>query len=639
MDPRRRPSNDIPSILARIDRPSRAVVTAGMPYANGKLHLGHLAGAFVPGDIHARWLGMLIGRENVMFVCGTDDHGSTSDVAARAAGQSVRAFIDGIHVEQRAILERYQIDLDTYTGTSRPGTYERQVARCQDMLRTLRDNGLLPVRTTAQWYDPVAERFLPDRLVRGTCPNPKCGNPEAYGDECSKCGHQHEPDALLEPRSTLSDATPELRDTAHGFLDMYSVSETLRTWIQSKKKSWRPAVLGVVLGTVMPALRVAAEDDAAYKEVRAQLPKHKKQFAPGRILVLQFADKPSLAAAQATLAEAHITTELDDAWGHRSITRDVDWGIPVPDDLDPQLTGKTLYVWPDSLIAPISFTETALVEAGRDPSEVDAFWKDPKARVYQFLGQDNVFFYVLLQGALWLGTQDDPHRMPVEGELQMTEIFGCFHLLVGGEKMSKSTGNFVNAIDLLEQGYDADQIRYYLALMGLASKQSSFDFDALKERNRFLAGPMNAAFERCISAAHSKFDGVIPEGELLEEVKKDTEKIVARYTHAMQKADYHALLYDVENYARRINKLFARYKPHDDRHPEQGRRDALFSCFAVLKTLMIMLYPFTPSTMERLRVALRLPQDVFSVDQLGTTIPAGHAVGPNGSYYPHAPEE
>jgi methionyl-tRNA synthetase len=350
--------------------------------------------------------------------------------------------------------------------------------------------------------------------------------------------------------------------------------------------------------------------------------------------VLQFADADTLAAGRAVLDQHGIPHVLNDDWGHRSITRDVDWGVPVPADIDPELAGKTLYVWPDSLIAPISFCEVALEQRGEDPAGVDAFWRDPDARIYQFLGQDNVYFYVLMQGAMWLGTQADPQRLPVAGELQLTDVFGCFHLLLEGGKMSKSLGNFVTADELLERGYSADQIRYYLSLLGLSRKQSNFEFEAFDERNRFLAGPMNAAFERPISAALSKFDGKVPDGELVDGLVEATEKVVQRYVGAMQKAEYHAMLFDVENYARKVNSLFTQYKPHDDRHPEKERRDALYSSFYVLKNLMIMLYPFTPHVMERLRVALRLPESVFAIDELGTPIPAGHEVGPNGSYFP-----
>jgi methionyl-tRNA synthetase len=145
---------------------------------------------------------------------------------------------------------------------------------------------------------------------------------------------------------------------------------------------------------------------------------------------------------------------------------------------------------------------------------------------------------------------------------------------------------------------------------------------------------MNAAFERPISAAHSKFGGRVPDGVLLDKVVADTTRIVQRYVRAMERADWPTLLFDLENYARTINSLFTQYKPHDDRHPEEGRRNALYSAFYVLKNLMIMLYPFVPATMERLRESLRLPADVFRIDELGTGLPAGHELGAKGVYFP-----
>jgi methionyl-tRNA synthetase len=629
-----RGSHDIASVVARIHRPRRAVVTAGMPYANGPVHLGHLAGAHVPADIHARWLGMVIGRPNVLYVCGTDEHGSTSELAALQAGVPIRDLLDRVHDQQAATLRRYSIGLDVYTGTARPECFPLHQAMSQDFVRKLYRNGMLEKRASRQWYDPKLERFLPDRYVRGKCPNPKCDNESAYSDECDKCGHQHDPSELINPRSALSDATPVMRDTVHWFLDMWKVAETLRVWIESKAGSWRQSVLSEVLGRVLPGLRFAGDREAAYKELRASLPPHKMKYTAGKNIALQFKNRPDAEAGAAALAAAGIASTPDDDWAHRSITRDVGWGIPLPADLDPEMAGKTLYVWPDSLIAPISFSQVALAARGEPADRYAEFWRDPDARVYQFLGQDNVFFYVLMQGAMWLGTQDDPHRLPGPGDLQLTDIFGCFHLLVSGEKMSKSRGNFITGDQLLDQGHSADQIRYYLALLGLSEKPSNFDFDKLAERNAFLAGPMNATFERPISAAHSKFGGRVPPGVLADKVVADTQRIVGRYVKSMERADYPTMLYEVENYARIINSLFNQYKPHDDRRPEEGRRDALYASFYVLKNLMIMLYPFAPDTMDRVRDSLRLPPDVFRVDELGAPLPAGHEVGPKQPYFP-----
>jgi methionyl-tRNA synthetase len=201
--------------------------------------------------------------------------------------------------------------------------------------------------------------------------------------------------------------------------------------------------------------------------------------------------------------------------------------------------------------------------------------------------------------------------------------------------MSKSRGNFFTGDQLLlEKGYSPDQVRYFLALLSLPEKSSNFDFNTFNERNKFLAGPLNAAFEKPIAAVHSKFGGKVPAGKLLEKAEKETMQIVQRYLKSMEKAEYSTLLFAVENYARLINSFFTQYKPHDDRQPEDSRADALYSCFYVLKNMMIMLYPFAPITMDKLRESLNLPVNVFSIDELGIAIPAGHTIGQKQQFFP-----
>jgi methionyl-tRNA synthetase len=632
--------NDIEAIKKQFPRPEKAIVTAGMPYANGPLHLGHLAGTQVPGDIYSRWMRMLIGAENVLYVCGTDDHGSTSELAALKAGKPVHQFIGEIHERQRETMKRYSIGLDVYTGTSRPECFTHHQELCQNFVRKLHQNGMLEKRTTQQWFDPKLGRFLQDRLVNGKCPNPKCENQNAYSDECEQCGATYSPSELLNPHSTVSDGVPVLKDTVHWWLDMWKVSELLQVWIQGKEKTWRHTLYNEVINTVLPALSFDNTHEAKYKEIKASLPKHKSKYAAGKKVACTFENKIDLEAGRKFLLENGIPSALLDEWAHRPISRDVSWGIPMPTDVDPEMAGKTLYVWPDSLIAPISFTKVALKEKGRSESEYEQFWKNPKARVTQFLGQDNVYFYVLMQGAMWIGSQDDPTHLPGEHDLQMTEIMSCFHLMVAGEKMSKSRGNFFTGDQLLdEKGYHADQVRYFLSMLTLAEKSSNFDLATLDERNHFLAGPMNAAFEKPISACHSKFDGTVPDGVLMEKVQTETANLIRKYLRSMDRAEFPILLNLIENYARQINSLFTQFKPHDDRAPEDQRKNALYSCFYVLKNLMIMLYPFVPETMNRLRESLNLPTEVFTVDQLGTGIPAGHKIGQKQPYFPAVTSE
>ena len=629
------PPANVKEVLERLNRPNTAVITGGMPYANGPVHLGHLVGALIPPDVMARYMRMMIGFENVLFVSGTDDHGSTSEVAAIKNNQTVREFIDSIHTKQKKTMDRYGVSLNVYAGTSRPDTFPIHKELSQEFMRKLYKNQMLEKKTTKQWFDPKLNRFLQDRNVTGKCPNPNCSNTMAYSDECEVCGTQYDPSQLIEPKSSLSDATPILQDTVHWWLDMWKVSDQLVEWIKTKQNKWRKGVINEVFETVQPSFQFDNVHEPIFKELRTTLPKHKSRYAPGKKVVVQFENKSDYHSALKVLEDKGIACSPMDGWAHRSITRDVTWGIPVPADLDPELAGKTLYVWPDSLIAPISFSQVALKNQGRDPEEYKKFWKDPGGKIYQFLGQDNVYFYVLMQGAMWFGTQDDPYKQPEAGDFQLTDVFSVFHLMVDGEKMSKSRGNFYSADQLIdEMGYDPDQIRYFLCTLGLAEKPSNFEFKTFNERNKFLAGPMNASIEKPISAVHSKFDGKVPAGNLLEKAEKETMKIVQLYLKSMEKAEYITLLNQLENYARLINSFFVQYKPHDDRAELQGRQDALYSCFYILKNLMIMLHPFVPQTMERVRQSLNLPENVFSLNELGMGIPAGHMIGEKLQYFP-----
>jgi len=624
----------IKTVLSRVKRPKKVVVTSGMPYANGPIHIGHMAGCIIPADICSRWNKLLIGEENVLFVFGTDDHGSNSEVVAKQKGLSTKEFVDEIHASQINSLNNYQVNPSIYSGTSREEMYEDHVAICQDVLRRLHKNGMLSKKTTEQWYDTELEMFLPDRFVYGTCPNQDCGNQKAYSDECDDCGKVYEPKELQNPKSTVSDATPVLKPTAHWWLDMWKVSDQLKEWIGSKAKVWRKVVYLETFNTVLPSLQFSKKHEEKFKELKEALPKLKSRYAPGKTIVAQFESLSELELGQNLLGENGIDTKLVDGWAHRSITRDVSNGIPVPPELDPEMKDKTFYVWPESLVAPLGFTRAALKKLGKNPETYKDYWTDPESKVYQFLGQDNIYFYVLMQGALWLGSQEDPYRQPVKGELQMTEVFANYHLHADGEKMSKTKGNFYNADDLTKMGYSADQIRYFLAILSLGEKNSNFDFEVFKERNKFLAGPLNAAIEKPISACNGKFDGVVPSGKLIGKTKKETYKVVQNYIRMMDRGDYAKLLFMVENYARIINGLFTQFKPHDDRHDETERADALYSSFFILKNLMIMLSPFAPETMAKLRQSLNLPESVLSIDELGKPIEAGHKIGDQMEYFP-----
>ena len=614
--------------------PEKAVITAGMPYANGPVHIGHLAGTHIPADIYARFMKLLIGGENVLFVCGTDDHGSTSEVAAKKVGKTTREFIDEIHSMQSKTMKAYGVDLDVYTGTSREENFETHKALCQDFLRDLYKNDRLDKKASLQWYDSEMDMFLPDRYVTGTCP--KCEAPGAYSEECDSCGATYEAADLKNPVSSVSSSTPVLKETDHWYLNMWMATDQLCEWLEGNQKTWRKNLLTEVLGTVRPTFIFSNIHEDSYKELKESLPEHKSRYAPGKKVALTFTKLGDLETAKSVLTQKGFDVELLDGWAHRSITRDVNWAIPVPEELDATMKGKTLYVWPESLIAPISFTKLALKNKGVDPSQSDDYWKNPKAARFQFLGQDNIFFYVLMQGSMWLGVQKDPLQFPIPaGEYQMSDIFSNYHLQINGSKMSKSKGNYFTGDELLnEKGYHPDQIRYFLSILSLTEKNSNFDEEILKERNNFLAGPLNAAFEKPISACHSKFGGIIPEGDLIGKTAKETQKIIPNYLKMMKKGDYAKILFAIENYARVVNGLFSVYKPHDDRNDPKERADALYSCFYILKNVMIMLSPFAPKVMDELRISLGLPESALSIKELGIPLEPGHKISEQREYFP-----
>lgn len=629
--------NEIKTILSRIERPEKMMVTGGMPYANGKLHLGHLAGAHIPSDIFARFYRMFIGPENVLFVCGTDDHGSTSELSAIKAGKEIGHFIEEIHAIQKKTLEEYQVSLDTYTGTSRRETYSHHKELCQETLRKLMSNEMLIPKVSEQWFDPKVEKFLPDRLISGTCPS--CHTEGAYSEECDSCGATYEPQELLNPKSMISDGVPELRSTKHWLLDMWQMSDQLKTWIESRSKAWRKFALSEALGTVTPCLKLSKDFEEVFKKIKDDLPKHKSRFAPGKLIIVQFNSLGELAEGKEVLAKAGAESSNYDSWAYRSITRDVSWGVPVPPEIDPTMKDKTFYVWSESLVAPISFTKTAIAEKNLTNQKVEDYWMNPKGKIAQFIGIDNIFFYSVMQGAMWFGTQKDKSRLPIEGELQLTDIYPVYHLNVNDQKMSKSTGNFYTAEELIhDKGYTSDQVRYFLSILSLYKKPSNFDFEMFDDRNKFLSGPMNAAFEKPISAAIKKFNGIVPEGELVPKVAAETKKIIQVYMNSMGKAQYSDLLYLIENYARLINKIFKNFKPHDDRHDQQERQNGLYSSFFILKNLVIMLHPFVPETIDKLRCSLNLPENVYNIDELGKPISAGHKVGELQEFFPHIQE-
>ena len=413
------------------------LVAVAWPYANGSLHLGHLAGAYLPADIFARY--HRIAGSRVLMVSGSDGHGTPITVRAEQESTTPREVVERFHPEFLRYWDELGISFDLFTTT----LTENHAATTQEVLRGLHANGLLEARTTLQPFDPVAKRFLPDRYVEGTCP--RCGSDGARGDQCDACGATLDPTDLVDPRSKLTGATPEQRETEHFFFLLPKLGARMLEWLESRE-GWRPHVINWALGFV----REGFQD--------------------------------------------------------RAITRDIDWGVALPDDVTLDgAEGKRIYVWFDAVIGYLSASREWAQRSG-DPEAWRAWWEDPSAESYYFIGKDNVPFHAVFWPAQLMGS----------GDLNLpTDVPANQYVTFKGAKASKSRGVGRSLLDYLDV-YQPDALRY--AVAAHLPEQADVDLteeDIVRRINDELAAAWGNLVNRVFAMTAKNFDGVMPEsGEL-----------------------------------------------------------------------------------------------------------------------------
>jgi len=413
------------------------LVAVAWPYANGSLHLGHLAGAYLPADIFARY--HRIAGDRVLMVSGSDGHGTPITVRAEQESTTPREVVERFHPEFLRYWDELGISFDLFTTT----LTKNHAATTQEILRGLHRNGFLEARTTLQPFDPVAKRFLPDRYVEGTCP--RCGSEGARGDQCDACGATLDPTDLVDPRSKLTGATPEERETEHFFFLLPKLGERMLAWLESREE-WRPHVINWALGFVREGLQ------------------------------------------------------------DRAITRDIDWGVPLPDDVTLDgAEGKRVYVWFDAVIGYLSASREWAQRTG-DPEAWRAWWEDPAAESYYFIGKDNVPFHAVFWPAQLMGS----------GDLNLpTDVPANQYVTFKGAKASKSRGVGRSLLDYLAV-YQPDALRY--AVAAHLPEQSDVDLteeDMVRRINDELAAAWGNLVNRVFAMTAKTFDGIVPEvGEL-----------------------------------------------------------------------------------------------------------------------------
>ena len=532
----------------------RYTLTAALPYTNGPIHIGHLAGVYVPADIYARYLRAQ--NKDVAFICGSDEHGVAISIRAKKEGVSPKEIIDKYDAIIRDSFEKFGISFDNYSRTS--AEIHHQTA--SEVFRNMHQEGKFIEQSTAQLYDGEAQQFLADRFVIGQCP--KCDHPEAYGDQCENCGSSLSATELINPKSTLSGSIPELKDTKHWFLPLNQYEDFIREWIlDGHKNDWKPNVYGQVKSWV------------------------------------------------------------DDGLKPRAVTRDLDWGIPVPVDGG---EGKVLYVWFD---APIGYISSTKEWAAREGKDWKPYWKDKETELVHFIGKDNIVFHCIIFPAILKASKDYilPENVPANEFLNLE-----------GNKISTSKNWAVWLHEYLaEFPGQQDVLRYVLTANAPETKDNDFTWKDFQARNNNeLVAIFGNFINRAVVLTHKYYDGVIPQkGELLAEDKEVLETLKsfpATVGSSIEKYRFREASQEMLNLARLGNKYLADQEPWK-RTKDQPERvpSIMYVALQIAAALSSICEPFLPHSAKKLRTILNLPLPI-SWEEISTNsdlIPTGHRIG------------
>ena len=629
----------MPDTSVRPTFPRRAVITGGMPYGNKNLHFGHIGGVFVPADFFARFLRDRIGAQNVLFVSGTDCYGSPimegyrKKVEDEGYEGSIIDYVRANHDLQKRALDRYGISLDIYEGSGLEPATPFHAQLSHDLISRLHERGFLRKMSTRQFYDTEAGQFLNGRQVIGRCPVQGCKSEKAYADECD-LGHQFDPEELISPVSQLTGTTPELRPVDNWYFDL----PAFRTQLEALMDEWDadPQVRAIVTQTVReslvdPVIFVQNKFRESFEAVEAQLPSHTIIEPEGNQSSFQvrFADWQDRDAAREALEGAGVRFRTGKTLLPFRLTGNIDWGVPAPDLED--VTGLTVWVWPESLWAPISFTQTALAIApeGRYSStDWHDWWCADDARVFQFIGQDNIYFYCVAQPAMWEALD--------WGLFQDTPIAN-YHILFMNKKASSSGAIKPPMAEELLDFYTPEQLRCHWLSLGLDQKAVSFSpkaFDtsvshknkktgeevlvkddprvadpALKE-SAFLTNIFNRLARSCFYGAANVCAGHLPSIEADEDVIEACKKATLDFERAAHGFDAHGALAIAEEFCRAANKRWgdeSKAAKGDDAAYEH----ALANAFAALRTTTLLMHPAVPMGCELICEHLGFDKDVF----------------------------
>ena len=620
--------------------PRRAVVTAGMPYGNKALHFGHIAGVFIPADCFARFLRDRIGADNVRFVSGTDCFGSPINEGYRKlvdAGEfdgTIAEYVKRNHDAQKKTLDAYDISLSIYEGSGlgHAGTVHQAVS--EYFIKALYDAGVLHRRSTLQFYDTQAGTFLNGRQVQGHCPVQGCKSEHGYADECD-LGHSYAPEDLIAPKSTLTGTVPEMRPVENWYFDLPAYAEFLRGYVAELRDDaeMRPIVPQVIEEFLAaPIMYVKNELREQFDAIADRLPEHTLRGAEKgkQSFEVEFADIDARDAARSVLEEAGIRFRTGKALVPFRITGNIEWGVqaPVIEDVE----GLTVWCWPESLWAPISFTMAANDELGLPRGSWRDWWCSPDAQVYQFIGQDNLYFYGVAQTAMWeaLSKRDMVTGEPTDQPLRQTRLIANHHILFGNKKASSSGAVKPPSADELLEHYTVEQLRAHFLALGLDQKSVGFKpkpflateeekadprvADPVLKEGALLTNVFNRLARSCFYEAQKNFDGCMPLGRPTQECIDKVHDTMRTYDFTMHRAELHSIMSQMDEFIRWANKRWAdgiRQATNEDN--DEMRRQVLLDSFYLLRVACLLMHPVVPAGCEKICDYMDFaPEDLFS---------------------------
>ena len=511
--------------------PKRYTITAALPYTNGPVHIGHLAGVYIPADIYARFQRMQ--GKDVAFVCGSDEHGVPITLKAKKEGITPQQVVDKYNSIIKQSFEDFGISFDNYSRTTSKIHHDT----ASEFFKKLHSEGKFIEQVTQQLYDADANQFLADRFVVGTCP--KCGNEESYGDQCESCGTSHNATDLIHPKSAITGAVPSLKETKHWFLPLDKYEPFLKEWIlEEHKKDWKTNVYG------------------------------------------------------------QCKSWIDDGLRPRAVTRDLDWGIPVP---APDADGKVLYVWFDAPIGYISATKQWAKKQGKD---WEPYWKDKDTKLLHFIGKDNIVFHCIIFPSMLKaeGSYILPNNVPANEFLNLE-----------GNKISTSKNWAVWLHEYLEDFPDQqDVLRYVLTSNAPETKDNDFTWADFQARNNNeLVAIFGNFINRVTVLTHKYYDGVTPSEGTLSQIDIKTLETVRAYPavieSSIERYRFREAQQELMNVARLGNKYLADQEPWKTiKTDEQRTKTVMFVALQIASALAILSEPFLPHTSRKLKEMLRI---------------------------------